>query len=212
MKVSVITAFYDGNKYMPDYLECMKANSKNLEATGHELEVIIVNDSPWVQVELDEKLSDKTSENVGGQTTFTVINQEQNTGIHGARVAGLKAATGDYVMFLDQDDSLSNDALVKHVNKILDYENKNEAPDFNHADQTTDCNDTGGNHNLPITVSNANLEQADGSALLWYRTIYHQKKVSDLNTYLNVGVQIISPGQCLVPEECHSRYLEGEDL
>ncbi|MCR5143811.1 MAG: glycosyltransferase family 2 protein [Lachnospiraceae bacterium] len=201
MKVSVITAFYDGNKYMPKYLKCMQANAKNLEAAGHELEVIIVNDSPWVQVELDEKSPDKTSGNHGEQTTFTIINQDQNTGIHGARVAGLKAATGDYVMFLDQDDSLSSDALVKHVNKILDYENENETLNFNHADQTTNCNNANNNHNLPITVSNANLEQADGSMLLWYRTIYHQKKVSDLDTYLKVGVQIISPGQCLVPRK-----------
>lgn len=36
---------------------------------------------------------------------------------------------------------------------------------------------------------------------VWYRSDYHKKKINDLDTYLSVGTQIISPGQCLIPRE-----------
>lgn len=47
MKISVITPFYEGEKYMEKYVACMEANRKSLEAAGHSLEVVLVNDSPW---------------------------------------------------------------------------------------------------------------------------------------------------------------------
>ncbi len=163
MKITVITPFYEGEKYMATLVNCLLANQQSLQKKGHELEAILVNDSPWKRLE---------APNIQGQF-FKVITNENNRGIHYSRVAGLAEATGDYIMFLDQDDSLEGEALIKLLKAIV-----------------TDDAD--------VEVANARLEQADGSELLWYRNSYHKKLIGDLKTYLKVGIQIISPGQCLI--------------
>ncbi len=163
MKISVITPFYEGDKYMSDYVACMESNQKALASKGHQLEVILVNDSPW-----------KTLEAPDNQGQFIkVFTNEENKGIHYSRVLGLNHATGDYVMFLDQDDLLNQDSLLK----LGDYLSGKSAD---------------------LVIGNANLQQKDGSYLLWYRTKEHLEMAWDLPTYLKVGIQIISPGQCLI--------------
>lgn len=163
MKISVITPFYEGDKYMEALVDCLLANEQSLKEKGHELEAILVNDSPWKRLVAPE--SEKQF--------FKVVTNESNRGIHYSRVAGLAEATGDYIMFLDQDDIIADDALVKLLKAI-----------------TTD--------DVDVEVANAALEQSDGSKLLWYRTAYHKSLVGDLRTYLRIGIQIISPGQCLI--------------
>ncbi|MCR5416713.1 MAG: glycosyltransferase [Pseudobutyrivibrio sp.] len=163
MKISVITPFYEGDKYMEKYVGAMLKNEKSLKAAGHELEVVLVNDSPWKKLEATPILNQP----------IKVVTNPENKGIHYSRVAGLKAATGDYIMFLDQDDLIVEDALTALLYDAI----------------KTDAE---------VTVANALLEQADGSKLLWYRNDYHKALVGDLDTYLNIGIQIISPGQCLI--------------
>ena len=138
----------------------MEANWDNLKQQGYELEVILVNDSPW------KKLEAEASNN----QYIKVITNPENKGIHYSRVSGLSQATGDYVMFLDQDDLIEKDALVKMAVALT----------------KSQCD---------LIIANANLEQADGSFLQWYRTAAHWDLVWDLRTYLKVGIQIISPGQ-----------------
>ncbi len=162
MKISVITPYYEGEKYMEKYVAAMETNRNNLLESGHELEVILVNDSPWKKLEV-----------VDSNPYIKVITNSQNQGIHYSRVTGLKASTGDYVMFLDQDDLLVDEGLVRLTKKLISVDSD-------------------------LVISNANLEQADGEYLSWYRTDYHWDKVWDLQTYLKVGIQIISPGQCLI--------------
>ena len=163
MKISVITPFYEGEKYMEKYVACMEANRKSLEAAGHSLEVVLVNDSPWKKLE---------AVSINNQY-FSVITNPENKGIHYSRVSGLKSSTGDYIMFLDQDDLLEADALAEMADAL----------------SSKSCD---------MIIANAKLEQADGSYLSWYRTDAHWNRVWDLQTYLKVGIQIISPGQCLI--------------
>lgn len=170
MKISVITPFYEGNNYMKDYVTCMESNRLALEAEGHQLEVILVNDSPWKQLEA-----------AGTQSYIRVITNDENQGIHYSRVAGLNEATGDYIMFLDQDDLLEVDALLR---------------------LTVALKDSG----KDLIIANAKLEQEDHSYLFWYRTDYHWDRVWDMQTYLKVGIQIISPGQCLIKRDAVPRF------
>lgn len=167
MKVSVITAFYKGNAYMADYKRMIRANQCHLEK-GDELEVLIINDSPEEHVVLPED---------GGDCNIFIYDQKQNGGIHAARVRGLSLCTGDYVIFLDQDDRLREDAVATFIATMKKYQTK--------ADK--------------VLVSNAVMEQKDGE-VFWYRTAYHKKLVGDYKTYLRVGNQIVSPGQCLIPK------------
>jgi glycosyltransferase involved in cell wall biosynthesis len=166
MKVSVITPFYKGEKYLERLFGVYVANQQFLEKAGHSLEVLLVNDSPWMGIEIPDAAKSFTR----------VITNPQNKGIHYSRVSGFSEATGDYIMFLDQDDLLADDALVKLLESAVAS-------------------------NADAEVANANLEQADGSTLLWYRTDYHKSLIGDLKTYLRVGIQIISPGQVLIKKE-----------
>lgn len=163
MKITVITPFYKGQEYIDDYCRTLLKNADSLKQDGHVLNVILVNDSPEVEVSLPDEAKDLVQ----------VLANEKNSGIHFSRVAGLKKAAGDYVMFLDQDDLLTEDALSLMAKR---------------ADET----------GADVLVANAMLEQADKSQLLWYRNDYHKSLVGDLDTYLRVGIQIISPGQCLI--------------
>ena len=51
MLVSIITPFYEGNRYIEEYQEMILENEKNLK-DGDSLEVLIVNDSPKTAVAL----------------------------------------------------------------------------------------------------------------------------------------------------------------
>lgn len=171
MKISVITTFYDGNKYMPEYQKMMIANEEKLveanqkSGSDYSMEVIIVNDSPNVHVTLQALNASKKN--------WIVLNNEKNLGIHGSRVEGLKVATGDYIVFLDQDDRLSDDALLTFLQMASHSE-------------------------LKVIVSNCNFETKNGSNLL-YRTDYQKKRVGQYDVYLCIGTQIVSPGQCAIP-------------
>lgn len=171
MKISVITPFYEGDSYMEKYVASIEKNRKNLDEAGHTLEVILVNDSPWKKLEALP---------VNNQY-INVITNAENKGIHYSRVAGLEKASGDFVMFLDQDDLLEDDALVKMCNLLS-------------------------SNSVDMVIANAKLEQSDGTYLSWYRTDAHWRRVWDLNTYLKVGIQIISPGQCLIKKDAIPQF------
>ena len=175
MKVSIITPFYKGNNYIEAYQDNMLSNIEHL-SEDDEMEVIIVNDSPWEAVALRGS--------VVANPAFKVVKNRENSGIHLSRIHGLMQATGDYVIFLDQDDRLKDDAVccfIEEAKRLI-------------------AKDPGKNQLCyKVIVANALLEQKDWKSL-WYRTNYHKSVVSNLETYLSVGTQIISPGQCLIPK------------
>lgn len=52
---------------------------------------------------------------------IVLINHEVNLGAGCARDTGVKNCTGDYIKFLDSDDYLSEDAINKYVQCVLEY-------------------------------------------------------------------------------------------
>ncbi|MCR5668092.1 MAG: glycosyltransferase family 2 protein [Lachnospiraceae bacterium] len=177
MKVSVITPFYEGNNYIEAYQDMMLKNIEHLSEED-ELEVLLVNDSPWEAVSLRGAVA--TSRN------WRIIKNQKNYGIHLSRVHGLMEATGDYVIFLDQDDKLADNAVATFLEEAKKL-----------ATETSEGME-GNEICYQVIVSNATLEQKDWASS-WYRTDYHKSLVGDLRTYLRIGTQIISPGQCLIP-------------
>ena len=98
MTVSIIIPVYNVEKYLR---QCLDSVLLDNHFTG---EVICVNDgSTDSSVEILEQYKSKY-ENI------TIIDQP-NTGLSAARNAGLKKATGDYVLFLDSDDWIGENAL-----------------------------------------------------------------------------------------------------
>lgn len=94
--VSIIVPLFRGKKYISKLIgmaECCKK-----KAGGHvNIELVLSNDDP------DERIEESLfSEAID----VRVLNTDQNRGIQGARIRGLKEGTGEYIVFLDQDDIL----------------------------------------------------------------------------------------------------------
>lgn len=93
--ISIIVPIYHGRKY----IDGMTAQIEECALTAmdkYALELLFINDDPT------EPIGVRSSE----QITIKVIETDINRGIHGARARGLEHCTGDYVMFLDQDDRI----------------------------------------------------------------------------------------------------------
>lgn len=95
--VSVIIPSYKYAHYLPECVASVRAQTYPVK------EIIIVNDgSP-----------DNTSE-VAKQLGVILVEKE-NGGLSSARNAGIKVATGEYIMCLDADDKLVPGAIEEHV-------------------------------------------------------------------------------------------------
>ena len=189
MRVSIITPYYYGRKYMKDYIKMIIKNAVEI-GEDDSIEAIIVNDSPRDNFSLEElsdiatdllvskfKVSLNAKDNLmkvkynGAIAQFRLINNDDNVGIHMSRIRGLDVSTGDYIIFLDQDDLLGKNAVKTYIEYA------------SHTDE--------------VLVSNAALEQRSGY-LKWYRSAYHTRKIGDINCYINIGIQIISPGHTCI--------------
>ena len=109
--VSVIVPIFHGKKY----IDSMIAQLAKCAETGcgeFLLELLLVNDDPR------EPIGDFSSDAIA----VKVLETEENRGIHGARVRGLEACTGDYVLFLDQDDRIMPDYFVSQFKHLGDGE------------------------------------------------------------------------------------------
>ena len=94
----------------------------------------------------------------------------QNLGIHKSRVNGINLAHGDYILLLDQDDSITDDYLKEQLNAI-------ESAD--------------------ISVCNGYKELEQKKKII-YRDRIKFSLVKNPEIYLKAANQIVSPGQCLI--------------
>lgn len=107
MKFSVIIPIYNVESYLQACLDSV------LNQTFEDWEAICVNDgSTDNSANILDDYGHKDSR-------FKIVNQP-NGGLSAARNTGLKAATGDYVMFLDSDDWLGCDALERVSESLTD--------------------------------------------------------------------------------------------
>ena len=108
--ISVIVPIYYVEKYLRHCLESI------LCQTYKNLEVIIVNDgSTDGSRTICEEFADR-------DTRVKVINQ-LNSGLSGARNAGLELASGDFISFIDGDDFIHPQMLETLRNHLKDNEN-----------------------------------------------------------------------------------------
>lgn len=105
-KISIIIPFYNGNEYLERLFFSVK-KVKNLLKNEAELEVIIVNDSPAIEVMLPI--------NIDMELNIRIISNPVNMGIQKSRVNGLKESKGDWVLFLDQDDELLEEGFKQQI-------------------------------------------------------------------------------------------------
>ena len=108
-RISVIVPVFHGRKYI-DSMIAQIEKCAVMCCGGDSLELLFVNDDP------DEPIGARASEKV----EIKVIETDVNRGIHGARVRGLERCTGDYVLFLDQDDRIAREYFVSQLAHLGD--------------------------------------------------------------------------------------------
>lgn len=167
--VTVVIPFYKGNRYLSYWIKKLKNNIENLQKRKLEIscEVLFVNDYPEEELLLAEEVPENMN--------LKIYNLSQNRGIHGARVFGYQSASGEYIVFLDQDDKISDNYLISQLEHI----NANDA-----------------------VVSNGYYERfcMSGRRILYKDVLRHQE-VMDVESYIKIGNRIMSPGQVLMRRE-----------
>lgn len=100
--VSVIVPCYKYAHYLKECVDSIRSQTYPVH------EIIVVNDgSP-----------DNTSE--VAKELGVILVEKENGGLSSARNAGIKVATGDYIMCLDADDKLVPGAIEEHVRLMKD--------------------------------------------------------------------------------------------
>ncbi len=169
--ISIIIPFYKGNKYI---LNLLKIIQKNRDALSKEClvdtEIIIVNDSPGVKVEIPDDMKG-----------IKIINNKFNYGIQKTRCIGIQAASGEYVMLLDQDDIIDEKCLVSQYKVI---------------------------NNNDYVISNGYIMDVEGTNRLIYKNQKIQKYTLNIDYYYRCSNPIISPGQVLIKKEIFPKEWE----
>lgn len=107
--ISVIVPVYNVEKFLKKCLDSL------LTQTYRNLEIILIEDgSPDNSAAICDAYAEK-------DFRIKVIHQE-NKGLCGARNSGMRAATGEYIGFIDSDDWLAPDMYEYLMNKLKGYE------------------------------------------------------------------------------------------
>jgi len=107
IKVSIITPVYNGEAYIEQCFACVKSQIYN------NIEWVVINDGSR-----DASLA-KLQQLVVGFPNLTIIDQT-NAGAAEARRAGALKAQGDYIVYLDIDDAISENAIELAMAKFSD--------------------------------------------------------------------------------------------
>ena len=117
MKFSIIVPVYNVEKYLTECLESI------ISQIYLDYEVICINDAS------KDKSSKILLEYAERYEKITIINNTENRGLSYSRNVGLKAAVGEYIVFVDSDDYIKEDTLSKFAraleNKSVDILNFN---------------------------------------------------------------------------------------
>ena len=110
--ISIIIPIYKGQQFIPYWIRKIEKNAVHLNSLHLRCELILVNDSP------EEEIRAEDLQTCG--LSLKVLNSKENRGIHGARIYGLEHAEGEWIVFLDQDDWITDDYLLKQKLCIKD--------------------------------------------------------------------------------------------
>lgn len=160
-KIDVVVPIYNGQKYIKTMISCLEACRENMDKDVSVC-LILVNDNPE-----DVFRETYLSENID----VTALGTDVNRGIHGARVYGLLHCTGDYVLFLDQDDWISDNYLASQMKQL----------ECSKADAV-------------VCRAKENGREVYNETTPFTKTIDYRNMISKGNT-------IVSPGQVLIRKE-----------
>lgn len=110
MKVSIIIPIYNVEPYIKDCLHSV------INQTYQNIEIILIDDcgtdnSMIIATEFINQYIDKFK--------IIIVHHSKNSGLSAARNTGILNATGEYIYFLDSDDTLPNNAIEKLISIAL---------------------------------------------------------------------------------------------
>lgn len=105
--ISVIVPVYNVEQYLD---RCIKSI---VLQTYSRIEIILINDGST-----DNCLSICNSWSV--KDNRIIVIDQQNAGLSAARNIGIEASKGEWILFVDSDDYIPNNAIEKYVNQIKD--------------------------------------------------------------------------------------------
>lgn len=108
-KISVIVPIYHGKQYIAAMIAQTERAALQVSA-DYRTELLLVSDDP----------AEPLGNYVSSVIEIVPVETKCNRGIHGARVRGLKYASGSYVLFLDQDDRIEVSYLKSQLEEIQD--------------------------------------------------------------------------------------------
>ena len=104
MKLSIVIPIYNVEKYIKKCLDsCVNQGAMRL---GQDYEIVCINDGT------PDKSAEIARHAAYEHPGIRVIDQE-NQGLSGARNAGLEAALGEYVWFVDSDDTIAENCMER---------------------------------------------------------------------------------------------------
>lgn len=105
MKVSIVIPVYNSEKYIYKCLNSITNQSYK------DLEIIVINDGS-----VDE--SDNIIKDLKNTDKRIIYIEQKNSGVSAARNLGIKVSTGEYITFIDSDDTVEKDYIELLINEI----------------------------------------------------------------------------------------------
>ena len=106
--ISVIIPVYNAEKYISYCVDSV------LKQSYKELELILVDDG-------STDSSPELCDNYAERDNRVHVVHKRNGGVSQARNVGIEHATGEYIMFVDNDDILSHNALKTYASMVTKY-------------------------------------------------------------------------------------------
>ena len=110
-KVTVITPYYRGEKTIFNTINSVFNSYENVKDEIN-LEYIVIIDSMEDRDKIFKKLKNEYKDKI------ILLENQENLGVAKSRNKAIKLATGDYVIFLDQDDNLDENYFTYIKNNI----------------------------------------------------------------------------------------------
>ena len=112
MKVSIIIPVYNVAPYIQRCIESVQAQ------TYKDIECLLIDDcSTDESITIVEKIISECKDS----SCFSIIHHNTNQGLSAARNTGIIASTGEYIYFLDSDDSITSDCIELLVHLAVKY-------------------------------------------------------------------------------------------
>lgn len=114
MKISIIVPIYNVAPYINRCLQSIVAQ------TNHSFECILIDDCG---TDNSMGIVEQFVHCYKGDICFNIIPHQQNQGLSAARNTGIRAATGDYIYFMDSDDAITPNCIETLTNLAEKYPN-----------------------------------------------------------------------------------------